>query len=62
MQYFIFFIILSIYIGIIDAKSKKMNQFHPLRIIFNFSNFEKNENNDHLISLLIEAGEILTKL
>ena len=62
MKYCLFFLILSIYFGNINAKSKNLDYFHPLRLKFDFSNLKKNENNNHLISLLNEASNILTKL
>ena len=62
MEYYLFFIISSINMVNINTKPKRMNYFHPLRLKYDFSNLEKNDNNSYLISLLNEASEILTKL
>ena len=61
ISYFFSLILLLINIGAIYSKPK-LNIYHPLRINIDFSNIEKNNQNNNLISLLTEVGDILSKL
>ena len=49
-------------LGKIKSKLSKEKFYHPLRLKFDFSNLQTNKNNGHLISLLTESNEIISKL